>query len=72
MAASFVPVIVIAVIVATDLWVYLDASRCDREGTPVYLRIGAVNIQTPAWWFLACLVLWIFFFPMYLVSRNQT
>ena len=71
MAVSFAPVLVIALVVVTDLWVYLDAARSDRAGSPVYLRIGTVKIATPALWFLACLVLWIFFFPMYLVSRNQ-
>jgi hypothetical protein len=57
--------------VATDLWVYADARRCAAAGSPVFLRIGRIRIDTPVAWFVGCVVLWIFFFPMYLVSRSQ-
>jgi hypothetical protein len=68
---ALVPVFVVAVILAIDLWVYLDAKRQVARGAPVEFRIGALVIDTPAIWFLGCLVLWIIFFPIYLVSRAQ-
>lgn len=68
-SAAFVPVLVILAILAIDLWVYADAKRCADEGTPVVLRLGAFVVQTPAMWFVGCLVLWIVFFPLYVVSR---
>ena len=72
MPASLAPVLVAAVLAATALWVYFDASRYARRGSPVYLRIGTYQVETPLAWFLVCLVLWIFFFPMYLVSRSRS
>jgi hypothetical protein len=38
---------------------------------PVILRVGGFVVETPVVWFLGCLVLWIFFFPVYLVSRSH-
>jgi hypothetical protein len=68
---TWVPVAVVLVVVVLDLWVFLDARRCAREGAPVELRIGTFAVNTPVAWFLACLVLWIFFFPVYVVSRSR-
>lgn len=67
----FAPVLVLLVVVGSDLWVLLDAKRCSEEGTPVTLRIAGLVIDTPMAWFLGCLILWIFFFPIYLVSRSR-
>jgi hypothetical protein len=58
------------VLVATDLWVYLDARRWAADGSPVFVRMGGFSVGTPAAWLVGCVVLWIFFFPMYLVSRK--
>jgi hypothetical protein len=58
-------------VAAADVWVLLDARRCAAEGSPVFLRIGAFTINTPVGWLVGCLVLWIFFFPMYVVSRSR-
>jgi hypothetical protein len=66
------PVLVVLVLAATDVWVYLDAGRCAEAGSSVYLRIGRVEIATPLAWFVGCVVLWIFFFPMYVVSRSRS
>ena len=68
-SAALVPVIVLAVVLAIDAWVYQDAKRSTNEGAPVVLRLGAFVVDTPAAWFVACLVLWIIFFPPYIVSR---
>jgi len=70
--ALLAPLLVLLIVVATDLWVYADAKRCAAEGSPVLLRIGSFAIDTPVAWLVGCAVLWIFFFPMYFVSRSGT
>ena len=54
---------------AIDVWLYLDAKRCAEEGAPLVLRVGAFVVDTPATWFAGCLLMWIVFFPLYLMSR---
>lgn len=72
MTTTLAPVLVLlVVVVATDVWVYIDARRCADEGAPVTLRIGAIVVRTPVAWLVACLILWMFFFPTYLVSRSR-
>jgi hypothetical protein len=63
--ATLAPLLAVVVIVAIDIWVYLDAKRCADEGAPVVLRIGGLVVITPTAWLLGCLIVWIFFFPMY-------
>jgi hypothetical protein len=63
--------VLLAVFVAADVWVYADAKRCSAEGAPVQLRIGSLVVGTPGAWLLACVMLWVFFFPMYLLSRSR-
>jgi hypothetical protein len=70
-SATLVPVFVLVVILAIDAWVYQDAKRCADEGAPVVLRVGTFVLATPTQWFVACLLLWIIFFPLYLVSRSS-
>ena len=62
--------IAIAVVLAIDVWVYFDAKRFADQGTPIFFRLGALVIDTPAKWLLGCLVLWILVVPTYLVSRR--
>jgi hypothetical protein len=57
-------------VVATDVWVLVDARRWVRVGTPVVVRIGNVAVDTPEAWLLGCVVLWVFFFPTYVVARR--
>jgi hypothetical protein len=40
-------------------------------GAPVILRVGGFVVEIPVVVVSGCLVLWIFFFPMYLVSRSH-
>ncbi len=68
----WLPVVVLLVVLATDLWVYTDARTRSERSSPVALSIGVFELNTPIVWFLACLILWIVFFPAYLVTRNQT
>jgi hypothetical protein len=69
--ATLTPLLVVVAILAIDTWVYFDARRCVDEGSPVVLRIGRVAVDTPLGWLLGCLLLWIFFFPMYVISRSR-
>lgn len=55
---------------ATDVWVYIDARRWAADGSPVFLKIGGFSVDTPVAWLACCVVLWIVFFPLYLVSRK--
>ena len=54
-----------------DAWVYLDAKRFSVEGNPVQMRIGTVIVDRPELWAAACIVLFVLFFPAYLVSRKN-
>jgi hypothetical protein len=49
----------------------VDAQRWSDEGTPVQLRIGNLVVSTPGLWAAACIVLFVVFFPAYLVSRKN-
>ena len=71
MPGSLAPLVLALAIVASDIWVFLDAKRCSQAGSPVFLRIGILSLETPLAWLVGCVVLWIFFFPMYLVSRSR-
>lgn len=70
MTAALVPVLVVLVIVAIDVWVYSDSKQRADQGAPVVVRIGAFVVETPATWFVGCLLLWILFFPLYMVNRT--
>ena len=65
------PVLAVVPVLATDLWVYEDARRRWSRGAPVVLGSGSVRIATPMAWFVACVVLWIVCFPLYLLCRTQ-
>ena len=68
MPAALVPVLVLLVILAIDLWVYDDAKQRADQGAPVVVHIGAFVLEKPETWLVGCLVLWIFVFPLYMVS----
>jgi hypothetical protein len=70
--ASLIPLLPLFIVVLTAVWVYTDARHHVAEGSPPVLRIGALTIDTPAAWLGGSVVLWIFFFPMYLVSRSRS
>lgn len=69
-ATSWLPLIVLLVILATDLWVYVDARAQSERGTPVFFKFGAFQIDTPAAWLFGCVLLWIVFFPLYVTARS--
>lgn len=65
------PLLLLLAVLFTDFWVYWDAKDRWAAGRPVVFAIGNITLETPASWFLACLVLWVFFLPLYLTRRNQ-
>jgi hypothetical protein len=65
------PLLILVAVVASDIWVYLDASRLNEDGDPVVLRLWTFRIQSPQAWFIFCLALWIIAFPLYLTGRRQ-
>ncbi len=66
-----VALVLLLVFLAADAWVYVDAQRWSDEGTPVQFRIGNLVVATPELWAVACIVLFVVFFPAYLVSRKN-
>jgi hypothetical protein len=69
--ATLIPVAALVLVLTTDLWVYADASSQADRGTPVVFSAGAFRLHTPIGWFLACLILWVVFFPTYVVGRTH-
>ncbi|MFF1571346.1 hypothetical protein ACFVWR_01260 [Leifsonia sp. NPDC058292] len=60
----------IAVLVILDSWVYLDARSRVEKNDPVTVQIGGLLIEGPRAWLMFCAVLFVFFFPLYLVARR--
>lgn len=72
MNPNLVPaVIAVLIVAALDVWVYADARA--RQGTrrEVTATIGAMRIDRPEVWTAWCLLLFVFFFPLYLVARHE-
>jgi hypothetical protein len=68
-AVAAVPLFVVAVGIAVDLWVYSDAKQRAADGHPVVFRAGDFVLDSPAGWAMGCLILWVVFVPLYLASR---
>lgn len=54
------------------VWVYRDARSRARAGHPVRLVAGWFQVTSADAWTGGCVVLWIAFFPMYLVARYRS
>ena len=59
------------VVVALDVWVYVDANARLGTSREVTASIGSFTLDTPLVWFLTCVILFVFFFPLYLVARRE-
>jgi hypothetical protein len=57
--------LVLLIVVGTTIWVGVDASKRDWSAG------GGSGANSTAGWVIACLLLWILFFPMYLVKRGR-
>jgi hypothetical protein len=69
--AVVLPLLVLFALVATDLWVYVDAKHQTERGAPVVFSYGTFKLNTPTEWFFGCLFLWIVFFPLYITGRSS-
>lgn len=54
------------------VWVYRDARARARAGRPVRLMAGWFQVTSADAWTAGCVILWIVFFPMYLVARYRS
>jgi hypothetical protein len=70
--SALTPVVVLLIVLLTDVWVYLDANAHLARGEPVAVTIGSFSLESPAMWFVVCLVLWILAFPLYVVARGKS
>lgn len=64
---GIVPVVAVVVVGAIAWRVYIDASNRFARGHLVVLRIGALQIDSPLAWAIACLLCCVVFVPMYLI-----
>jgi hypothetical protein len=48
---ALVPILILLILGAIDLWVYADAKAHSRRGTPVIFSSGFLTVDTPAAWF---------------------
>jgi len=70
--SAALPILLLLVVVATDVWVYRDSGLRLARGEPVTVTLGPYRMESPAVWFVACLLLWILAFPLYLVARGRS
>jgi hypothetical protein len=68
---ALVPILVLLLVLATDLWVFADAKAHLERGSPVVFATTLLTVETPIAWFVGCLILWILFFPLYITLRRQ-
>lgn len=59
--------LIVLVIVGTTVWVYADAKQI---GVRPGMLSGTLDAG-PVGWAVACLLLWIVFFPLYLATRPK-
>lgn len=69
--SALVPILILLLLGAIDLWVYVDAEAHSKRGTPVVFSTGFFTVDTSAAWFFGCLLLSIVFIPLYLTIRGQ-
>ena len=67
-----VPLVLLGILLLTVWWVYTDAAKHTAAGEPVVFWSGSFRLETPSAWAAVCLVLWVFFFPVYLRARQRT
>jgi hypothetical protein len=60
----------VGIVLATAAWVYKDAKASAGRGRPIVSSVGSVQLSTPIAWFVGCLLLWEFCFPLYIDSRS--
>jgi hypothetical protein len=61
----------LGLVVAIDLWVYIDAKALFERGSPVVFITDFVTIGSPAAWLTGCLLLGVVFIPLYIMTRRR-
>jgi hypothetical protein len=69
--SELLPIVVLIALVSLDLWVYADAKAHLERGTPIVFWTQTFSVETPATWFLACLLLSVIFIPLYISMRSR-
>ena len=69
--AALPPLLLLLLILASDLWVWVDAKAHADRGTPVEFSAQFIRLDTPGLWVLSCLFVWVVGFPLYLVTRSR-
>lgn len=70
-ASALLPLVLLFLVIASDVWLYADAKACAKRGRPVVFSNGTFTLDTPEAWFLGSLLVWIVVVPLYLSSRNK-
>ena len=64
-------VLISLVVAATSLWAYFDAHMLASRTQALLGERKHVAQHRPVFWLFACLVLWVVFFPLYVVARSS-
>lgn len=70
-SVALIPLITVALLIGTSLWIHRDAQAHAARGRPVCFSIGTIEVSTPAAWAVGCLCLWVLFTPLYLTCRRN-
>lgn len=71
-ASLLVTLVLIVAILASDFWVYVDATAHEERGRPVVARVGTVEVARPQMWLTFVVIVWVLFFPLYMVARKAS
>lgn len=71
LVVAVIPVVAVLALCAVCTWVYRDASAHAAAGTPIYLQLGTLRIDTPQAWAISCAFVVVVFLPLYLAARNS-
>ena len=76
MTATEVPLLLSLLVVCCPagcaLWVLSDARKRERRGHRVGVYFPSFQLDRPETWAIACLLLWILAFPLYLRARAES
>ena len=62
--------VVVLLIAEASVWVLQDARSRTARGRPVVATLAGSTIEKPEVWAALCLVVVVFFLPVYLVARS--
>jgi hypothetical protein len=62
--------VVVLCVGALSLWVLQDARSRQARGRPVVATLAGFTVEKPEVWAALCLLVVVFFLPVYLVARS--